>query len=115
MHRERRSAPEGNEVNPRHAAALALVGWYLMVPPVRLVKSGRDGDHEWREYSIEPEAPLREWTRPKPQEFEYKTDCQRVISNHCNRGIDGAGTSYFEGSLCDAKCIATDDPRLKEK
>jgi hypothetical protein len=99
-------------MNLCHAAALALMGWYLMMPPVRLVKSGRDGDHEWREYSIEPEAPIREWTRPKPQEFEYKIDCQRVISGHCNRGIDGDGTSYFEGSLCNAECVATDDPRL---
>ncbi len=22
-------------MNPRHAAALALVGWYLMIPPIK--------------------------------------------------------------------------------
>ena len=26
-------------MDPRHAAALALVGWYLMIPPVREARS----------------------------------------------------------------------------
>jgi hypothetical protein len=32
MHRQRR--PASQAVNLRHAAALALVGWYLLIPPV---------------------------------------------------------------------------------
>jgi hypothetical protein len=109
-------ASKRSSMKSTHAAALALVGWYLMVPPIRLGKSGSDGGHAWGEYSIESQAPLRNWTRAQfPQEFKYKTDCQRVISKHCNRGSDGDGTSYFEGSLCSAQCIASDDPRLKEK
>src|ERR1700693_5287479 len=31
MHRDRRSAPQENEMNLRHAAALALVGWNMML------------------------------------------------------------------------------------
>ena len=29
-------------VKPRHAAALALVGWYLMLPPLQFVGPGND-------------------------------------------------------------------------
>jgi hypothetical protein len=36
VHRHRRSAPEGKlDDEPPHAAALALVGWYLMLPPTQ--------------------------------------------------------------------------------
>jgi len=107
-------------MNPRHAAALALVGWYLMTPPVQLVKCWKGG---WNpglvgsagcEARIESQAPLREWKRAQPQEFEYKTDCERAISNDCHsEAVDPV--PGFVGELCNAECITTDDPRLKEK
>ena len=52
---------------------------------------------------------------PDSQEFEYKTDCQRAISEGCYREVEADGTSSLEGSLCYADCIAADDPRLKKK
>jgi len=52
---------------------------------------------------------------PDTQEFEYKTDCERTISNDCRPQAEEDGKSYLEGNLCGADCIAADDPRLKEK
>ena len=105
-----------------HAAALALVGWYLMTPPTQQVQCTRGG---WNPglvssltciYRVESQAPLREWERvPDSQEFEYKTDCQRAIAKDCYREVEADGTSSLEGSLCYADCIAADDPRLKRK
>jgi hypothetical protein len=105
-------------MKPRHAAALALVGWYLMTPPANC-RTGTPEEcpnigcafcqsDDW--------APLREWTRvPDTQEFEYKTDCERAISNDCRSQVGDDGKSYQEGDLCTADCIAADDPRLKKK
>ena len=100
----------------RHAAALALVGWYLMAPPLGPAKCSNpnplwgSGSGIQCQAKIETQAPLRQWKRvPDSQEFEHKTDCERAISNDC--------ASSLQGDLCVAKaeCIATDDPRLKEK
>ncbi len=108
-------------MKPRHAVALALVGWYLMTPPTHVVQCERGG---WNPTvasltcinRVESQAPLREWTRVSDsQEFEYKTDCERAISNDCHREVEANGKSNLEGELCNAECIAADDPRLKEK
>jgi hypothetical protein len=117
----------GSIMSTRHVAALALVGWYLMTPPLESMKCSTNADHglanEWAgpaikqcQAKIESQAPVRQWKRvPDSQEFERKTDCERAISNDCHREIEPDGTSNLEGELCIAECIATDDPRLKEK
>ena len=106
----------------RHAAALALVGWYLMMPPQSKKCWKVPNDNLAMivgcEAKIESQAPLREWKRvPDTQEFEYKTDCQRTISDDCHLQVEDDGKSYVEGDLCagGADCIAADDPRLKSK
>jgi len=72
-----------SEVNTRRAAALALVGWYLMVPPL-----SHDG-------GVDDEAPLSKWfvldrfdsaakcKRASGTTYSYKTTKQRLphISN----------------------------------
>jgi hypothetical protein len=75
--------------NIRHAAALALVGWYLMVPPLT------------RFWWIGPErydnaAPLSRWTNA--QAFDRAQPCQ----------VAQQSTGLGHGV-----CVATDDPRLK--
>jgi len=107
----------------RHKAALALVGWYLMTPPLGPTKCSKENpglSHTWSGNSvecqaqIESQAPLRKWTRvPDTQEFEYKTDCERAISDGCRPQVEDDGKSYLEGGLCNAMCVAADDPRLK--
>jgi len=109
-------------MNLRHAVALALVGWYLMTPPLGPTKCSHPNPaNEWAgseavecQAKIESQAPLRQWKRvPDSQEFEHKTDCERAISNDCHRKIEPDGTSSGSGDLCIAECIAADDPRLK--
>ena len=93
----------------RHAAALALVGWYLMVPPVKwqasLCKCPLPTDGNW---ISEQNAPLTKWLRWK--EYATGSDCEaaraeRVVEKYWNRPH---GNIY-------GRCIDNDDPRLKEK
>src|SRR5713101_185922 len=114
-------------MRPRHAAALALVGWYLMVPPIS------DRGH------VELDKPLSTWQQDGA--FEAGSDCRRAIDNELT--CDGAiyqGTAQEIDQACKfapgtkprtddvmrlaahfrlaryahALCIATDDPRLAD-
>jgi hypothetical protein len=110
-------------MNPRHAAALALVGWYLMVPPGSM--EGGFGDAK---------APLSRWQIAFS--FEDAGVCEAVRNRMMEKirnkwatelrdpkdpKIDAAVNqktvdemAKFTG-MNDWVCIATDDPRLKEK
>jgi hypothetical protein len=100
----------------RHAAALALVGWYLMKPPAICQRDQGCPNLGCLVCYMDPKTPLREWVRLQDtKEFEYKTDCQRAISNGCRSDVDADGTTSLEGDLCGADCIAADDPRLRKK
>jgi hypothetical protein len=78
----------------RHAAALALLGWYLMMPP-------RD-----TKGVLQLHSPLRKWKRAA----SYKT------ANECEVGKFKALDANGNGSIfLESKCIASDDPRLKAK
>ena len=119
-------------MNLRDAVALALVGWYLMLPPVD-TPTGRYVE----------EAPIGAWR--KLVEFDTFTKCEnrrqddlRFYLNHRNEyNVDAPEWLRFDAMLdskngwpsgttrkIDAhmlqgyvsrRCIATDDPRLKEK
>ncbi len=83
-----------------YAAALALVGWYLMVPPL---KSGSsiEADLRW---------PLTQWS--SLQSLDTAADCERAKTNlqlKNPRPSSESKVSIFEM----ATCIETDDPRLK--
>jgi hypothetical protein len=103
-------------MKPRHAAALALVGWYLMTPPCRPVSHWNNGEQAGGVCFMDPKTPLRESVRVSDtKEFEYKTECQRAISDGCHSEVEADGTKSLEGDLCGADCLAADDPRLKKK
>jgi hypothetical protein len=108
-------------MNPRHAAALALVGWYLMVPPMYRTA---DGD-----LLIGLSRPLYNWTtsrtydsaeecrqdaallaQPKggPQNKVFFFSTEGIVTNDDAAAVIKLLTRH-------AQCIATDDPRLKEK
>jgi hypothetical protein len=107
----------------RHAAVLALVGWYLMVPPSLADGSWICGDGftglvarqvfgteqiektcATRANMANANAPLSEWHEIRP--FETLDACQEAK----NKLYDAARP----GSPVDAaECVATDDPRLK--
>jgi hypothetical protein len=99
----------------RGAAALALVGWYLIAPPPR----SSDG-------VIDPKAPLSYWQIVG--RFDTLDECRTYpdrlpeimrgfyadhpeISESDKRNDDAATKS----SLAKSQCLTTDDPRLKGK
>jgi hypothetical protein len=107
-------------MNLRHAAALALVGWYLMSPPI--------GTN--REFLYQ--APLHNWHVAKP--FDSAKECETYLQglidlashSQVNMGdhtVDLDALIRQSGSTRERvliglqyeQCVATDDPRLKEK
>jgi hypothetical protein len=92
-------------MNVRHAAALALVGWYLMTPPLA---SDR--------LDVERDAPLSTWKQGGA--FDTAKDCEANLSDGLKRLDHANGEKQFPSFYHEflyARCIAVDDPRLKEK
>jgi len=91
-------------MKPRHAAALALVGWYLMVAP-------RDGE-------LNPiKAPLSAWEQS--QAFDSAKACD-YAAGEANANWTSKWFAKNPGRVPDwtedrpfANCFATNDPRLK--
>ena len=83
-------------MKPRRAAALALVIWYLMVPPT---------------IPVEPKAPLADWMRIAT--YNTANDCVREFFKH-HRSPNGEHDLIAETPVW-ARCVSSDDPRLKEK
>ncbi|MGH7924909.1 MAG: hypothetical protein ACREQH_10010 [Candidatus Binatus sp.] len=77
-----------------HAAAFALVGWYLMLPPAL----PHDPD------KVDESAPLSQWDLMQKFDSESQCAAERTrmigLGNHLGRV---------------AQCVASDDRRLKEK
>jgi hypothetical protein len=86
-----------------HAAALALVGWYLMVPP---------GAMKGNVWTFSSNAPIRQWKVSDP--FDTAADCARALRRHID-AVNPSGSPDLYAYWLSAQCIATDDPRLKEK
>ena len=108
-------------MKPRHAAALALVGWYLMTPTVirpDKVTHTRVYDNWW--------APISAWTIngsydsaaecEKKKEKLHVTGAQQLqfAREHFQDDKDGEFLALGDANNRSV-CIATDDPRLKEK
>jgi hypothetical protein len=98
-------------MKPRHAAALALVGWYLMVPP--LVNAP---------YKIDMEAPLTSWKLY--QTLDTAEECNKALLSaqakykHTASAPIGSikkGTRAFALQMTFAQCVSSDDPGLKAK
>jgi hypothetical protein len=93
-----------------HAAALALVGWYLMVPPPVLHSS----------LPVDLGAPLSEWRlfsiHDSAAECEqglvafYKLAKTELVANPAD---ERDRVQYYQ--LENSQCVASDDPRLKAK
>jgi hypothetical protein len=86
----------------RRAAALALVGWYVMYPP-----NGRDPipDAKWVQFS---------------RSFDSAAECEVGRTKMINgKGFFSNLGPYEEAELEKAlalsQCVASDDPRLKKK
>jgi hypothetical protein len=80
---------------PGHAAALALVGWYLLLQPPDLAAVHRT------------DAPLSRWLQIGT--YNSVKECNK------NRSALKPETEDGRWAVKQAVCIATDDPRLKAK
>jgi hypothetical protein len=89
-------------MKPRHAAALALVGWYLMTPPL-----AKDAIHP------DKSVPLKNWNRF--QSFDSAKECEQRLMGFVKNYFVAKGPDFYWEPLADGECIASDDPRLKEK
>jgi len=111
-----------------HAAALALIGWYLLIPPV--ITTGRSKEPNQFVWSV----PLSLWHRVSS--FDDADDCEKYmydvkrayedpsfraeVDRRDERIAEEYGTQAYLITGEDrlrrwyfAQCIASDDPRLK--
>jgi hypothetical protein len=116
-------------MNLRHAAALALVGWYLISPPA----TGQDFPR-----SRDEGAPLSKWffynelkndvrnrnDRAQAMEFQTAEECEAKkeekwpahpppIPHIVGGGMEERINRMREGGA-KSRCVSSDDPRLKE-
>ena len=106
-------------MNCRHAAALALIGWYLIVPPDSTVP-----------HSVDAAAPISRWSRVAT--FESADDCKRTLMQLQGQSRDltqidktgklrrfkkrqAADPELARSRVDHATCVATGNPRLKKK
>ncbi len=101
----------------RHFAALAFVGWYLMMPP----------DSTRIPHDVDADAPLSRWI--KVATFDTSDDCEKVLADIQNKQqdpieLDKTGKlkrlqkddpALGKARAINAGCVASDDFRLKEK
>jgi len=108
-------------MNLRHAAALALVGWYLMVPPIESCNGAFSG------HACD-QPPLAEWRTVGT--YDSLSACGNSKALWIEKGKMYLGEmeassrspttrmpSYEASATIDlaATCVSSDDPRLKEK
>src|SRR6266404_8843486 len=105
-------------VKLRHAGALFLVGWYFMLPPLQFAGPGND---PYSVAIVDDPAPLSRWlpmmTFNTLQECDnFSTRLARNMRKSVKTERDKKDVeTLIEIWLGKYQCVATDDPRLKEK
>jgi hypothetical protein len=103
----------------RHTAALALVGWYLMTPPITL-----KGLADPKATLIDGSAPISQWSQESSFDSAEKCEQERkaeeqlatealqqnphLLDDRAKYGLQAMDFLLKRS----AQCIATDDPRL---
>ena len=90
----------------RHAAMLAMVGWYLMLPPMGSVESRRNPSTGF--YVAYSTQPLSTWEIEGS--YDSAAECRSAVEQ-----ADQLARQDCPDCSAVAACIATDDPRLKSK
>jgi hypothetical protein len=103
-------------MKPRHAAALALVGWYLTVPPV-VCEKGR--------CTTQLDAPFSQWHRSK-KSVDSESACEQArpkVRAAVDKAIQDVSArpeydkalaaAEYDKALAAGLCVSSDDPRLK--
>jgi hypothetical protein len=88
-------------MKPRHAAALALVGWYLMFPPI---DPASRFDPTVTEQQPDLKAPLHTWWIADT--FDSLDQCKTAIASMKPKPT---------GSWANDRCVSSNDPGLKGK
>ena len=93
----------------RHAATLALVGWYLMISPTGDLAFSTSTWKKVGSYDTATECEIAS----KQFREAFATSGATIMNDEIatRKHAHDSGLDYF--SL--PRCIATDDPRLKEK
>lgn len=95
-------------MNFRHAAAVSLLGWYLITPPAKLSITANVGDSA---------APLSKWQIV--QGFGTANDCEKrklqLEQGLANARLPNPQIEALKRKISEAQCVAADDPRLKKK
>jgi len=92
----------------RHTAAIVLIGWYLMLPPIDAlqIRSSKDGHSHTIDWKIPGNPPpLSAWSI----DGRYATD------SACRDAKHKAILTVPPNAVAPwkmAQCVATDDPRL---
>jgi hypothetical protein len=103
--------------NGRHLAALALVGWYLIMPP----------DSAKIPHSVDSDIPLSRWTIVTS--YDSEDTCETALTDIQNSEqdpitLDKAGKlrryqrndpALGKARALNAACVASDDVRLKRR
>jgi hypothetical protein len=84
-----------------HAAALALVGWYLMVPPRYRVREEMGKLSRCRDGQSHAHSSQR------------RRAMQSGVASQDSISASAAIAAFPPEEVYDAQCIASDDPRLK--
>ena len=82
---------------PFHLAALSLLSWYLIAPPMQRANNA---------VKVDDQAPLSQWTVAR--QFTTQDDCKN-FKGIPPKGIGTLGVDY----LTECKCVESDDPRIK--
>jgi hypothetical protein len=106
-------------MKPRHAAALALVGWYLMQPP----RGGPSGDQFYPDDPFSKSAGtdrLTGWRNFGDKEYANKEECdaerqswKSMFPDPGNIPPERVTARIMVRGMAALQCIASDDPRLK--
>jgi len=135
---------EGESMKLRHAAGLALVGWYLMMPPYAPNHVLRDPPFVWTPpgpFSDPEGSPAGPWDLKAPLSqwriagsYDTAAECAAALSvQHKkadkafkeaedtlarnppkDREVRESVISWIRAMDAVSACIATDDPRLKQ-
>ena len=103
-------------MKPRHAAALALVGWYLMVPPTTIIPNGHTGyEEEIPPISRDWEVVRRYTTAEQcADELRFMLSHFDSVAKFAKQRHQNAGSVQAQ-LIYGGACFRDDDPRLKEK
>ncbi len=90
-------------MNLRHAAALALVGWYLMVPPPACLQSQTPDLY----------ASLSKWV--PVEKYPSARTCSEGLRDDRYMAQHPRPEAFASKNLAYGRCIASDDPRLNPR